>query len=116
MATGLRLAQKTGDSGFDTFWAMYPKRPGNSKAKTLKNWSTRLKEGYTAEQILDGAAAYRKYCEAKKIEPDYIKRSETFLGPDKHFLSDWKIPYKASFADKLTGKGQDDFDGYTIDV
>lgn len=101
---------------FEAFWKMYPKRPGNSKTKTRKNWNARLKEGFMPDQIMEGTVAYKRYCEAKKFEPEFIKRSETFLGPDKHFLSDWKIPYKASFADKLTGRVRGDDDGYIIDA
>lgn len=105
------------DGNFDKFWLIYPKRPGANKLQTRKQWDTRIKQGAFAEEIIYGATRYAAYCKALKIEPQYIKHASTFVGPNKHYLSQWAIPSRLNarqnWADRLTGKGNDD--GFTID-
>jgi hypothetical protein len=100
---------------FDKFWSLYPKRPGANKAQARKAWDARIKKGAFPEEILYGAERYRKYCEALKIDPIYIKQAYTFLGPNQHYLLKWEVPktQRQTWADKLTGKG--DEDGFIID-
>lgn len=96
---------------FEKFWKVYPKRPGANKTQAFKAWCARLKEGCGWEAMLDGAYRYARYCESEEVEPKFVKQASTFLGPDKHFLSDWKSSGgKAnSFDNWLTGeKGGDD--------
>jgi hypothetical protein len=94
------------DTDFMKFWEIYPKRPGANRTQAWKAWQARLKNGIPPLAILDGARRYRKYCEAMDVEPQFIKQASTFLGPDNHFLLDWKAePRKGQdFADKLTGR------------
>lgn len=105
------------DSEFDKFWAVYPKRPGANKIQTRKQWDARIKQGAFAEEMIYGAMRYAGYCTALNTEPQYIKQAATFVGPNKHYLSEWSAESKQSarktWADRLTGKGTDD--GYTID-
>lgn len=77
------------DAVFLEALAEYPKRPGNSKADTYKQWMRRVGEGVDPLDMLEGARRYRKYVEATKTPPGYIKQSQTFFGPGKHFESDW---------------------------
>lgn len=114
----LAIAKKQ-DSDFDQFWRLYPKRPGANRIESEKQWVKRIKEGDLPQEILDGTKMYRAYCEALKIEPQYIKQAATFLGPKKHFQCDWTVTERKNqrqdWADKLTGKTGGD-DGFTIDI
>lgn len=74
---------------FEEAWALYPSRPGASKAATFKAWKTRLKAGATAMQMIDGAAAYAAYCKAERTEPQFIKQAATFFGPGEFYAADW---------------------------
>lgn len=75
---------------FEEAWALYPSRPGASKAATFKAWKARLKTGATAMQMIEGAAAYAAYCKAERTEPQFIKQAATFFGPGEHYAADWK--------------------------
>lgn len=105
------------DDNFDKFWAIYPKRPGANKLQTRKQWETRLKQGAFAEEMIYGAMRYAAYCKALKTEAQYIKQAATFVGPNKHYMSEWSAVSKQNarkdWADRLTGKGADD--GFIID-
>lgn len=80
------------ETQFEEVWAAYPARPGRSKAASLKAYKARLKAGDKHEKILEGVIAYATYCQRMCIGPQFIKQPETFLGPDKHFLSNWSAP------------------------
>lgn len=102
--------KKNDDPDFDFFWSIYPKRPGANKTQAAKAWQARLKEGVSPEEILAGTDRYSEYCKSKDVEPQYIKQAATFIGPDKHFLSDWSGDSKAKKFDSWLngGKGGDD--------
>lgn len=74
---------------FELAWQAYPKRPGASKAGSLKAWRARRKAGATAAEMLAGAQRYAAFCAASATEPRFIKQPATFFGPDEHFRSDW---------------------------
>ena len=74
---------------FEEAWALYPARPGASKAATFKAWKARLKAGATALQMIEGAAAYAAYCKAERTEPQFIKQAATFFGPGEFYAADW---------------------------
>jgi hypothetical protein len=103
---------------FERFWQIYPKRPGANKTQALKAWIARLKDGVSAEEMIDGTINYANYCKAMEVDPRYVKQAATFIGPDKHFLMDWKPTGKQhanqSFADRLTGRSGGD-DGFTFE-
>jgi hypothetical protein len=105
------------DEDFDKFWLIYPKRPGANKLQTRKQWDARIKQGAFPEEMIYGAMRYAGYCKELKIEPQYIKQASTFIGPNKHYLSEWSAVSKQnarkSWADRLTGK---DGDESTIDI
>jgi uncharacterized protein YdaU (DUF1376 family) len=76
---------------FEEAWAAYPKRPGASKADSLKAWSARIKSGATAADILAGVIRYAAYVIVKQTEPEFVKQPATFFGPGDHFKADWTI-------------------------
>ena len=69
---------------FEEFWKIYPRPDG--KIAAYKCWNTRLKEGYTADQMIDGAKAYAQQTKKKRTEKDFIKMPSTFLGPNLWFM------------------------------
>lgn len=77
---------------FESAWADYPPRPGNSKAAAYKAWQARIKAGASAEEMLAGTLKYAAYCKAMKTELSYIKQASTFYGPGEHFSADWTVP------------------------
>lgn len=68
---------------FETFWKCYPRKA--EKQKAYKCYQTRLKEGYTEEQLQIACKNYAAKCEKDRTEEKYIKHGATFLGPDKPF-------------------------------
>lgn len=110
---------------FEEAWALYPSRPGASKAATFKAWKARLKSGATAVQMIEGAAAYAAYCKAERTEPQFIKQAATFYGPGEHYAADWtprralsgaSSDLVAAAVQNRRGGQPDDFKGVTIDV
>lgn len=77
------------DAVFEEAWAIYPKRPGNSRADTLKQWHARVKDGVDPLDMLAGARRYAKYVEVEGTEPRYVKQAQTFFGRGRHFEADW---------------------------
>ncbi len=68
---------------FESFWKCYPRR--KEKAKAYRCYQTRLKEGYSAEDMMEAARLYAEECRIMDKEDRYIKLAATFLGPDKPF-------------------------------
>lgn len=77
---------------FELAWQAYPKRPGASKADSLKAWRARRKAGVAADEILAGVQRYAAFCVACRTEGQFIKQPATFFGPGEHYLADWKVP------------------------
>lgn len=69
---------------FAEFWKEYPRK--KEKAKAYKCYQARLKDGYSEEELLTSAKAYKKECEERNTEERYIKLPATFLGPSTPFL------------------------------
>lgn len=74
---------------FETAWAVYPKRPNNSKSDAFKSWQARINEGVTPDEMLEGLHRYREFVEAEEIEPRFIKQAATFFGPGRHWENDY---------------------------
>ena len=68
---------------FESFWKCYPRR--KEKAKAYRCYQTRLKEGYSAEDMMEAARLYAEEFRTMDKEYRYIKLAATFLGPDKPF-------------------------------
>ena len=77
---------------FDQIKEIYPERSGAQPwQRAEKALSARIKAGYSQEQILLGLARYIDYCEAGElVGTPYVMQSATFLGPELHFLEQWK--------------------------
>ncbi len=74
---------------FEEIWKAYPRKPGMSKADTLKAVSARINEGASLPAMLAGVQAYAAYLLAEGTEPKFIKAPDTFFGPGKHWEADW---------------------------
>lgn len=68
---------------FDSFWKVYPRRV--EKVNAYKNFNARLKEGYTAKQLVQAAQNYADICKKRRTGEEYIKHPATFLGANKPF-------------------------------
>lgn len=68
---------------FEEFWSIYPKKV--DKGEAFKKYKARRNDGYSAEEILAAAKAYRAECERKHTDRQYIKHAKTFLGPSLSF-------------------------------
>ena len=77
------------DSFFDEAWNLYPKRPGASKAASLKAWKARIKAGVDPSVMVEGVKRYANFCKAMETDAQFIKQPATFFGPDEHYLADW---------------------------
>lgn len=88
-------AQDSRGTWFDEFKALYPKRAGGDYnwPGTLKAAAARQREDHTTQEFIDGARRYAAYIRATGAEgSQYVKQASTFLGPSKHFLTDWTPP------------------------
>lgn len=88
---------RSGDNGFEEFWAAYPERAPKSNAKQAeKAWIARMKQGADPQEIITGARNYAEHCRRKdKIGTEFVKMAVTFLGPAEH----WK-----QFQETVEGK------------
>ncbi|MBD5504625.1 MAG: hypothetical protein HDR09_13085 [Lachnospiraceae bacterium] len=68
---------------FEEFWEVYPKKV--DKGEAFKKYKARRNDGYSAEEILEAAKAYKAECERKHTDKQYIKHAKTFLGPSLSF-------------------------------
>jgi hypothetical protein len=98
---------------FETFWSYYPGRVGaNSKEGAWKKWQVRLKEKYTYMQLINASIGYQKYCEASgDINTKFVMMAQTFLGPDKHFLTNWEEQANAARNNQNVGPGNYKYGG-----
>ncbi len=93
---------KTYPDAFEVLWKAYPKRiGGNPKDKAYAAYRSRLAEGKTPAEILDGVSRYARYCESLgKVGSEYVMQAKTFLGPSCNFNETWATPQDA--APKIT--------------
>ncbi|WP_157198059.1 hypothetical protein [Methylomonas sp. DH-1] len=72
----------------------YPKRSGGNPTKrALKAWNARIKEGRSAQELIDGVIRYAAWADAfGKTGTEFVKQAATFFGPDLHFQEPWTIP------------------------
>lgn len=88
MRGGAKQASKY-SAEFEEAWALYPSRPGNSKAAAFKAWKARLKGGFSALHMIEGTMRYAAYVKAERTEQNFIKQAATFFGPSEFFLDEW---------------------------
>ena len=68
---------------FDVFWEVYPRK--SDKGSAYKKYLTRLKDGWSPEQLLTAAKKYRAQILANRTEQKYIKLCKTFLSDTTPF-------------------------------
>jgi len=82
--TSSAKAKRKYTDGFERFWKAYPRNV--DKVRAYKNYMTRLKEGYTDEQIISAAENYSLECKRRHTEEPFIKHPATFLSDSLSFL------------------------------
>lgn len=77
------------DALFEEAWAKYPARAGgNPKAAAKKAWAARLREGASAQEMLEATDKYRKYCDdTARTGTEFVLHGKTFFGG--RWREDW---------------------------
>lgn len=93
---------------FETLWAEYPKRGGsNPKKSAFHAWQARRREGEPLETMLAGVRRYAALCRAKGSEhTEFVMQAQRFLGPNREFENDWRMPAAPPRADGRLGMAQ----------
>jgi len=68
---------------FESFWEVYPRK--SDKGEAYKKYLTRLKDGWSPEQLLTAAKKYRAQIIAARTDQKYIKLCKTFLSDTTPF-------------------------------
>ena len=68
---------------FESFWGMYPRK--SDKGSAYKKYLTRLKDGWSPEQLLTAAKKYKAQIIANRTDQKYIKLCKTFLSDTTPF-------------------------------
>ena len=68
---------------FDVFWEVYPRK--SDKGSAYKKYLTRLKDGWSPEQLLTAAKKYKAQIVANRTDQKYIKLCKTFLSDTTPF-------------------------------
>lgn len=76
---------------FEQLWKQKPERQGaNPKRKAYQAYRARLKESFTADEMLAGLQRYKKHCEEQqKLNTPFVMQMATFFGKDEHFKEQW---------------------------
>jgi len=69
---------------FEDFWEVYPRKV--EKGNAYKKYCTRLKDGFSDEQLFRSAKNYADECEKLKTDAKYIKHPKTFLSDSTPFV------------------------------
>jgi len=92
--------KETETEAFETAWALYPKRPNNSKAAAKRAWTARRRANVPAAVLVEGVRRYAAYTASQAVDPRFIKQASTFFGPDEHYLADFTIPANGHLSDR----------------
>ena len=68
---------------FECFWEVYPRKA--DKGEAYKKYLTRLKDGWSPEQLLTAAKKYKAQIIANRTDQKYIKLCKTFLSDTTPF-------------------------------
>ncbi len=97
-------------AAFALAWGAYPARPNNSKAKALRAWTARIREGVDPAAILAGVEAYAAYVARQQTAPEFVKQAATFFGPDRHWETSYlRPPTPVQVYDEVTGEMTPEF-------
>ena len=89
-------------------WEIYPKK--RDKGQAYRQYQARIRDGYTAEEILMAVQNYADECRRTHRDEKYIKHAKTFLGAATPF-EDY-LPGKNDYAPAQRNEGAADFDKY----
>ena len=81
-----KTKQKKSDcysNDFEGFWEVYPRK--SDKGSAYKKYLTRLKDGWSPEQLLTAAKKYKAQIIANRTDQKYIKLCKTFLSDTTPF-------------------------------
>jgi len=78
---------------FENAWEVYPRRNGsNPKGEAFRAWNARLREGHTAEEMLQGLRRFAAWCDAHgKTGTETVMQARRFFGPEKEFTGPWTV-------------------------
>ena len=89
--------RKSFEEEFEELWENYPNKKG--KANALKSYINARTKGRDEDLILQGILNYKKYCESKNIQQEYIKYGSTWFKQEC-----WNDEYDLSSNDLTTDK------------
>ena len=75
--------KKNYSTEFECFWEVYPRK--SDKGEAYKKYLTRLKDGWSPEQLLTAAKKYRAQIITNRTDQKYIKLCKTFLSDTTPF-------------------------------
>lgn len=75
--------KKNYSTEFECFWEVYPRK--SDKGEAYKKYLTRLKDGWSPEQLLTAAKKYRAQIITNRTDQRYIKLCKTFLSDTTPF-------------------------------
>lgn len=89
-----RVSRETDPTWLLDFKLAYPSRAGDQGwRKAVKASRTRIAEGHTPEEFIEGAKRYAAFCEAMgKVGTEFVRQASRFLGDEKSFLELWEPP------------------------
>ena len=87
-------AQRGSGPEFAELKMLYPIRAGSQRWKDAEAAvRTRLREGHTWNEILQGVRRYQNFIrETGKERTEHVQQAATFVGPNKGFLEPWDLP------------------------
>ena len=93
---------------FECFWEVYPRK--SDKGEAYKKYLTRLKDGWSPEQLLTAAKKYRAQVITNRTDQKYIKLCKTFLSDTTPF-TDYLTRIERQGAKKDTENPYEEWEG-----
>ena len=93
---------------FECFWEVYPRK--SDKGEAYKKYLTRLKDGWSPEQLLTAAKKYRAQIVTNRTDQKYIKLCKTFLSDTTPF-TDYLTRTERQGAKKDTENPYEEWEG-----
>ena len=100
--------KKNYSTEFECFWEVYPRK--SDKGEAYKKYLTRLKDGWSPEQLLTAAKKYRAQIITNRTDQKYIKLCKTFLSDTTPF-TDYLTKIERQGANKDTENPYEEWEG-----
>lgn len=84
---------------FEDWWNVYPRKVG--KGEAYKKYKTRLKDGWSPDELLEAAKNYRDEVQRAHTEQCYVKHPKTFLSDTLPFTDFIKKADKESIVETV---------------